>query len=76
MICVSRASGRQRRQGFIPDVERITMIVESVAQDYLMDDEVIPTLPDRRRDYKNLKKRKIVVIPGNMELFATATGTM
>ena len=52
------------------------MIVESVAQDYLMDDEVIPTLPDRRRDYKNLKKRKIVVIPGNMELFATATGTM
>ena len=63
-------------RGFHPNVDRITMIVDSGASDHLADDELIPRLRDNVKDYKKLKEQKIIVTPGNKEVFATATGTI
>ena len=55
------------------------MIVDSGASDHLADDELTSRLRDSVKDYKKLKEPKepkIIVTPGNKEVFATATGTI
>ena len=49
------------------NVDRITMIVDSVASDHLV---------DSMEDYKKLKEPKIIVTAGSKEVLATATGTI
>ena len=63
-------------QGFHPDVDRITMIVNSGASDHLVDDELIPRLRDCMEDYKKLKEPKSIITAGSKEAFATPTGTI
>ena len=72
----SRPAIGSDERGFHPNVDRITMIVDSGASDHLADDELIPRLRDNVKDYKKLKEQKIIVTPGNKEVFATATGTI
>ena len=54
-----------------PDVDRISMIVDSGASDHWVDDELVPNLWDSMNDYKKLKEPKIIVTAGNK-----ATGTL
>ena len=63
-------------RGFHPNVDRITMIVDSGASDHLVDDELIPRLQNIMKDYKKLQEPKIIVTAGNTEVLATATSTI
>ena len=63
-------------RSFLPNVDRITMIVDSGASHHLVDDELIPRLRDSMEDYKKLKEPKIIVTAGSKEVLATATGTI
>ena len=64
-------------RGFHPNVDKITMIVNSGgASDHFVDDELIPRLRDSMKDYEKLKEPKIIVTAGNKEIFATATDTI
>ena len=51
------------------------MIVDSVASDHSIDEELIPRLRKNMRDYKKLKEPNIIMTNGNKKVFATATGT-
>ena len=61
-------------RGFHPNVDRITMIVDSGASDHFVDEELILRLRDSMTDYKKLKGPKIIVTAGNKEVLAAATG--
>lgn len=62
-------------RGFHPNADRINMNIDSGASDDLVSDKPILRLRDRVRDYSKLTERKTIVTAGNMQVFATATGT-
>ena len=66
-----RAGGGQRV--FRPNRVRFTMIVDSGASDYLIDENRIPRQRKSMKDYKKLKDPKTIMTNGN-KVFATAIG--
>ena len=64
-------------RGFHPSIDRFTMLVDSGASDHLIDEELIPRLRKRMREYKTLKDPKTIMANGNnLKVFATSPGTI
>lgn len=63
-------------RGFRPNKERFTLILNSGALDYLLEDELIQSLLYSTRVCNKLEKPKTIIIAVNENVFAAATGTV